>query len=60
MALFEYTISPNWFFTVQDMYNHGHELEEKRLHFMNFSAGFLNGSHRFEIGYGKRKEEFIV
>ena len=55
MALFEYTISPNWFFTVQDMYNHGHELEEKRLHFMNFSAGFLNGSHRFEIGYGKKK-----
>ena len=55
MALFEYTISPNWFFTVQDMYNHGHELEEKRLHYMNFSAGFLNGSHRFEIGYGKKK-----
>ena len=55
MALFEYTISPNWFFTVQDMYNHGHELEEKRLHFMNFSAGFLNGPHRFEIGYGKKK-----
>jgi hypothetical protein len=29
MALAEYTISPNWFFTIQDMYNSGNEDENK-------------------------------
>ena len=35
MALAEYTISPNWFFAIQDMYNYGNEDESKRLHYMN-------------------------
>ena len=56
MALIEYTISPNWFFTVQDMYNHGHELSEKQLHYVNVALGFLKGANRFEIGYGKKRE----
>ena len=56
MAAAEYTISPNWFFAVQDMYNYGHENESKRLHYMNFNFGFLKGSTRFEFGYGKKRE----
>ena len=56
MALLEYTVSPNWFFTVQDMYNYGNELEEKQLHYLNLTAGFIKGANRFEIGYGKKRE----
>ena len=56
MALAEYTISPNWFFAIQDMYNYGNENESKRLHYMNLNIGFLKGSTRFEIGYGKKRE----
>ncbi len=56
MALAEYTISPNWFFTIQDMYNYGNEDESKRLHYMNINFGFLKGATRFEIGYGKKRE----
>ena len=56
MALLEYTISPHWFFTVQDMYNYGNELEEKQLHYLNLTAGFIKGANRFEIGYGKKRE----
>jgi hypothetical protein len=56
MALAEYTISPNWFFAIQDMYNYGNENESKRLHYMNLNVGFLKGSTRFEIGYGKKRE----
>ena len=56
MALIEYTISPNWFFTIQDMYNHGHELSKKQLHYVNVALGFLKGANRFEIGYGKKRE----
>ena len=56
MGLLEYTISPHWFFTVQDMYNYGNEISEKQLHYLNLTAGFIKGANRFEIGYGKKRE----
>jgi len=56
MMLLEYTISPNWFFTVQDMYNLGNEIVDDRLHYINLSAGYIKGANRFEIGYGKKRE----
>ena len=56
MALAEYTISPNWFFTIQDMYNYGNDDESKRLHYININFGFLKGANRFSIGYGKKRE----
>jgi len=56
MGLLEYTISPNWFFAVQDMYNWGNENVDKQLHYINLSAGFIKGANRFEIGYGKKRE----
>lgn len=56
MALLEYTISPHWFFTIQDMYNYGNEISEKKLHYLNLTAGFRKGANRFEIGYGKKRE----
>jgi hypothetical protein len=56
MALIEYTISPHWFLSIQDMYNHGNENIEKQLHYVNINAGFIKGANRFEIGYGKKKE----
>ena len=56
MGLIEYTISPNWFFAVQDMYNWGNENVDKRLHYININAGFIKGANRFSIGYGKKRE----
>jgi len=56
MGLLEYTISPNWFFTIQDMYNWGNENIDKQLHYLNLTAGFIKGANRFEIGYGKKRE----
>ncbi len=55
MMLAEYTISPNWFFALQDMYNYGNYDQEKRLHYVNVSVGFLKGANRFAIGYGKKR-----
>jgi len=55
MILTEYTISPNWFFAIQDMYNYGNYYESKRLHYVNTSVGFLKGANRFAIGYGKKR-----
>jgi len=56
MALIEYTISPHWFLTVQDMYNWGNENTAKQLHYINLNAGFNKGANRFSIGYGKKRE----
>ena len=55
MLLAEYTISPNWFFALQDMYNYGNHYEDQRLHYVNASVGFLKGANRFAIGYGKKR-----
>lgn len=56
MGLLEYTISPNWFFAVQDMYNWGNEEISKQLHYVNINAGFIKGANRFSVGYGKKRE----
>ena len=56
MGLIEYTISPNWFFSVQDMYNYGNENIDKQLHYININTGFIKGANRFEVGYGKKRE----
>ncbi len=56
MGLIEYTISPHWFLTIQDMYNLGNENTDKQLHYINLNAGFNKGANRFEIGYGKKRE----
>ena len=56
MSLIEYTISPHWFLSIQDMYNYGNEDINKQLHYVNINAGFIKGANRFEIGYGKKRE----
>ena len=55
MGLAEYTISPHWFFAVQDMYNWGNHILSKQLHYVNINLGYLKGANRIEIGYGKKR-----
>jgi len=52
----EYTWSPHWFASVIDQYNFGNPDEAKRVHYIYGSAGYINGSHRLSLGYGKRRE----
>ena len=52
----EYTWSPHWFVNITDQYNFGNPDIEKRVHYLFGSAGYVNGSHRLSIGYGKRRE----
>jgi hypothetical protein len=65
----EYTISPNWFFAVQDEYNYGinnvnssnsestEELE--KIHYYNLSAGFIKGNSRLAVSYGRQREGLL-
>lgn len=52
--LLEYNISPKWFFAVIDQYNYGHDIPSRRIHYLTGSAGYLFGSSRFIVTYGKQ------
>ena len=34
----------------------GNENNDKKLHYLNANVGYIKGSNRFEIGYGKKRE----
>lgn len=53
--LVEYTISPNWFFTVMDQYNYGNNDPSKRLHYLLGSFGYTKDNSRFMFMYGKQR-----
>ena len=51
----EYTFSPHWYLAVLDQYNYGNKNIEKRIHYGLISGGYINGSHRFSLQYGKQR-----
>lgn len=53
MALFEYTVSPSWFFTVFNEYNFGNNDPELRVHYPNASVAFNKDALRVQAGYGR-------
>lgn len=55
MLLLEYTISPNYFFTVSNEYNYGNEFEDARLHYTNFSFAYLYDATRIQLSYGRQR-----
>lgn len=54
-AQVEYTFSPHWYVAILDQYNYGNSEPKKRIHYGLISAGYINGSHRFSIQYGKQR-----
>lgn len=47
----EYTIAPNWFFSVSDMYNYGVSNE----HYYSFVGAYTMGASRIQLGYGRTR-----
>jgi len=54
-GLVEYTVSPNWFAAALIQYNYGNDLEYDRDKYPFYSLGYINGSNRITIGYGKQR-----
>jgi len=52
----EYNVSPSWFVSILDQYNYGHSDPNRRIHYLTASAGYLFGSSRFIVTYGKQRE----
>lgn len=55
-VLVEYNWSPHWFFSVLDQYNYGNPDSIKQIHYLYGTMGYINGSNRISVGYGKRRE----
>lgn len=54
--LIEYNISPKFYFAVMDQYNYGNPVESKQIHYLIGTAGYIFGSSRLSILYGKQRE----
>ena len=53
MGLIEYSISPKYFFALQNMYNSGNSI--KKINYPTFSFGINKGKTRFSTTYGKQR-----
>ena len=57
--MLEYTVSPTWFFSVQDEFNYGNPVSEDQIHYYNFSFGYNEGSNRISLRYGRQREGLL-
>ncbi len=55
MLLLEYSIAPKWFFAAQNIYNYGHPDADQRLNYPLASAGFITGTTRFQLNFGRQQ-----
>lgn len=54
-ALIEYNWSPHWFISILDQYNYGNPSDDEKIHYLYGTVGYINGSNRISVGYGKRR-----
>lgn len=59
MMLVEYSIAPQWSFSITDQYNYGNEDKDYRTHYFLLNASFNKGPHRLSVNYGKQREGII-
>lgn len=58
-AMLEYSISPNWFFSVSDSWNYGNNTAEQRIHYFNIAASYIIKTTRISLQYGKNREGIL-
>lgn len=54
-VLIEYSYAPHWFIAVMDQYNYGNKYAEDRIHYYFASAGYVKGTNRIQMGYGRQR-----
>jgi hypothetical protein len=58
-GLVEYSLAPNWIFTVSDMYNIKPKKNAKALHYPTLAAAYSQGANRFSLAYVKQVEGVV-
>jgi hypothetical protein len=58
-GLIEYTIAPQWFFSIQDQWNYGNSDKNQQLHYYLVSAGYTYNTSRIALSYGRQREGIL-
>jgi hypothetical protein len=58
-GLLEYTIAPNWFFSVRDEYNFNNPESNNTYHYYSAAMGYTNGPNRIQLSYGLQREGIL-
>ncbi len=58
-ALIEYSIAPNWFFSVADQWNYNNADPAQRIHYYNMSIAYVWKTTRIALNYGKTREGIL-
>jgi hypothetical protein len=58
-CLLEFTIAPQWFFSVQDQWNYGNNDKNQQLHYYLVSAGYTYNTSRIALSYGRQREGIL-
>lgn len=56
VGMVEWTPNTHIFVAALDQYNYGNPVENLKLHYFLFSAGYTNGPHRISLSYGKQRQ----
>ena len=59
MALMEFTISPNWSFTLTDQYNYGNNYRQNRIHYPRLDMTYAAGSQKISLSFGRQREGIL-
>lgn len=57
--LLEYSIAPNWYFTLADQYNYGNSESDQRNHYYMGSFGYTRQATRLALTYGRQAEGVV-
>jgi len=57
--LLEYTMSPHWFFSLQDQYNYGNPVSSEQIHYLSASFGYTYKTTRIQFTYGRQREGIV-
>ncbi len=58
-GLLELTISPKWFFSVQDQWNYGNSEKSQQIHYFLLNAGYIYNTTRISLSYGRQREGIL-
>jgi hypothetical protein len=58
-AMLEYSISPNWFFSIGDDWNYGNPIENHKVHYYNIACAYVWNTTRIALNFGKTKEGIL-
>lgn len=59
MALMEYTISPDWSFSLADQYNYGNDNKQSRIHYPRLDMTYTAGSQKISLSLGRQREGIL-